>query len=241
MEILKKLAAKGADKYGKKPVTIAFLGDSVTQGCFEVYDTGDGACDTVYEPESGYAAKVISILHHLCPGAQINVVPAGISGDNAPNGLSRMERDILPFKPDLTIVSFLLNDSCSGMEKIPQYTDALQQIFKKLQDAGSEVIYMPSNTMCRKVSPLIREDMFKKLAPDFIKIMEDGVLDAYAEAGKKMAESCGVPVCDCYSNWVDLHRAGIDTTNLLSNQLNHPSRDMHWMFAWELIHVMLKN
>ena len=62
MKFLEKLSAKAADKTGKAPVTIAFLGDSVTQGCFEVYETGNGGLDTVYEPESGYPAKTVSIL-----------------------------------------------------------------------------------------------------------------------------------------------------------------------------------
>ena len=239
MKFLEKLSAKAADKTGKAPVTIAFLGDSVTQGCFEVYETGNGGLDTVYEPESGYPAKTVSILHQFCPGAQINTIPAGISGDSAPGGLARLERDVLRYSPDLTVVSFLLNDSCGGMERISVYTDALRQIFARLQDAGSEVIFMPSNPMCRSVSPHIRQELFRNLAPGFIRLMEDGVVDAYAEAGRKTAEECGVPVCDCYGSWNAMHQHGIDTTALLSNQLNHPTREMHWMFAWELIHTML--
>ena len=38
MNILKKIRAKQADLFAP-PVAIAFLGDSVTQGCFEVYLT----------------------------------------------------------------------------------------------------------------------------------------------------------------------------------------------------------
>lgn len=41
MKIIDKLNAK-QDIYGEKPVTIAFLGDSVTQGCFECYIKEDG-------------------------------------------------------------------------------------------------------------------------------------------------------------------------------------------------------
>lgn len=36
MKIIEKLNAK-QDIYVEKPVTIVFLGDSVTQGCFECY------------------------------------------------------------------------------------------------------------------------------------------------------------------------------------------------------------
>ena len=49
MNILKKIRAKQADLFAP-PVAIAFLGDSVTQGCFEVYLTSEGAVQTVFEP-----------------------------------------------------------------------------------------------------------------------------------------------------------------------------------------------
>ena len=48
MKIIDKLNAK-QDIYGEKPVTIAFLGDSVTQGCFECYIKEDGKIETVFD------------------------------------------------------------------------------------------------------------------------------------------------------------------------------------------------
>lgn len=239
MEFLQKLSAKHNDKYGKPPVTIAFLGDSVTQGCFEIYETGNGGLDTVYEPENNYASKTASILRQLCPGAQLNVIAAGISGDSAPNGNNRLDRDVLPFKPDLTVVCYGLNDSGGGLAGIERYTTALESIFTRLQNAGSEVIFMTPNTMNFNTSCHITSDLFKRLAVQFAKVMEDGVLDAYIEAAKATAEKCGVPVVDCYSKWKAMEAAGINTTELLSNKLNHPTRDMHWLFAWMLVQQMI--
>ena len=46
----------------------------------------------------------------------------------------------------------------------------------------------------------------------------------------------GVPVCDCYAQWKTMHEAGVDTTELLANQLNHPTREMNWLFAVSLLH-----
>ena len=37
MNIFAKMTQKANDNYHQEGVTIAFLGDSVTQGCFEVY------------------------------------------------------------------------------------------------------------------------------------------------------------------------------------------------------------
>ena len=49
MKIKEKLAAKAKDNWNAAPVTIAFLGDSVTQGCFECYTTDGGGIDTVFD------------------------------------------------------------------------------------------------------------------------------------------------------------------------------------------------
>ncbi len=239
MTFLQKLATKHNDKYGKAPVTMAFLGDSVTQGCFEIYETGGGGLDTVYDTENNYAHKTASILRSLCPGAQLNVISAGISGDSAPNGNARLERDILPFHPDLTVVCYGLNDSGSGLDGITKYTDALRDIFTKLQAAGSEVIFMTPNTMNTGTSCHIQSELFRGLAVHFAKIMTDGILDAYIDAAKKTAAECGVPVVDCYSKWKAMEAAGVNTTELLSNKLNHPTRDMHWLFAWMLVQQIM--
>ena len=65
MNILKKIRAKQADLFAP-PVAIAFLGDSVTQGCFEVYLTSEGAVQTVFEPESGYAGSCLRCCIRAC-------------------------------------------------------------------------------------------------------------------------------------------------------------------------------
>ena len=239
MELLNKLAAKDADKYGKPPVTIAFLGDSVTQGCFEVFEVGGGGIDTVYAPESNYASKVATILRQLCPGAQLNVIAAGISGDSAPNGNNRLDRDVLPFKPDLTVVCYGLNDCGGGDAGIGRYTDALESIFTRLQAAGSEVICMTPNSMNWNVSCHLTDEWAKNLAAAFAERMKDGTLDRYVDAAKATAEKCGVPVVDCYAKWKEMEAAGVNTTELLANKLNHPTREMHWLFAWMLVQQII--
>ena len=77
MNILKKIRAKQADLFAP-PVAIAFLGDSVTQGCFEVYLTSEGAVQTVFEPESGYAADVRKLFALLYPGVPVQFINAAV-------------------------------------------------------------------------------------------------------------------------------------------------------------------
>ena len=62
MKFLEKLSAKAADKTGKAPVTIAFLGDSVTQGCFELYKKNDGSIETILRHHTTIFKKLYSLI-----------------------------------------------------------------------------------------------------------------------------------------------------------------------------------
>ena len=92
MRFLEKLAKKNGDMYGEPPVTVAFVGDSVTNGCFELYLTSENSFDTVFERHNSYAARLVRMLNYLYPRAQINLINAGISGDNAQNGAKRLDK-----------------------------------------------------------------------------------------------------------------------------------------------------
>ena len=47
MKIIEKMKAKAKDNFNREGVTIAFLGDSVTQGCFELYKKSETEIETV--------------------------------------------------------------------------------------------------------------------------------------------------------------------------------------------------
>ena len=147
MKIIEKFKAKQADKHNQPPVTIAFLGDSVTQGCFEVYIDSSGDVETVFDKNSAYHNHLAKILTILYPNVPVNMINAGISGDNAPHGFERLSRDVLPFSPDLVVVCFGLNDCGQGAEGLQKYTDALGDIFRALKEKNIEVIFMTPNMM----------------------------------------------------------------------------------------------
>ena len=239
MNILKKIRAKQADLFAP-PVAIAFLGDSVTQGCFEVYLTSEGAVQTVFEPESGYAADVRKLFALLYPGVPVQFINAGISGDNAPSGLQRLERDVLAYHPDLTVVCFGLNDACRGDATQEEYASALDGIFTKLKEAGSEIIFMTPNMMNTRLSEKLTVPEIRAVAEDTLKIQLDGRLERYLDAAREVCTRQGAAVCDCYAKWKLLSQNGVDTTALLANGINHPSREMAWMFAYSLLETMMR-
>ena len=57
------------------------------------------------------------------------------------------------------------------------------------------------------------------------------------EAARKTAEENEIPVCDCYATWKDISKTQ-DTTMLLSNRVNHPTREMHELFADNLFKLI---
>ncbi|MCQ2521698.1 MAG: SGNH/GDSL hydrolase family protein [Lachnospiraceae bacterium] len=85
-------AAKG------EPVTIAFLGGSITQGCLA---TTHELC---------YAKRTYDWFVKKYPTAEITYVNAGIGGTSSQYGVSRVDGDVLSKHPDLVFVEFSVND-----------------------------------------------------------------------------------------------------------------------------------
>ncbi len=238
MKVIEKIIAKAKNLRNAPIPVIAFLGDSVTQGCFDVYLRNDGGVATFFEEENAYHQRLAKFLRVLFPSVPVTVINAGISGDSAAGGLARLSRDILPFSPDLTVVSFGLNDSGGGIEKLPDYKKALIAIFNTLKENGSEVIFLTENMMNTEVSCHIREDELRRLAEIFKERQDGGILDAYFETAKEAAAECGVPVCDVYGKWKRMAEVGVDTTALLSNHLNHPIKELHDLPAFMLADML---
>ena len=67
MKIVKKISEKAKDRFGKKIPTIAFLGDSVTQGCFEIYKINETSIETVFDKNCAYHNYVEKILSVIYP------------------------------------------------------------------------------------------------------------------------------------------------------------------------------
>ena len=237
MKIKQLFANKQDNLVGQKPVTIAFLGDSVTQGCYECYLTSLTSLQTVFDYKSAYSTRVKEILNILYPNVQINVINSGISGDSARVGLSRIERDILSYNPDLVVVSYGLNDAVIG-DKIT-YLSSLESIFATLKKRNIEVIFLTQNFMNTDVSVHLRDELFIKLANDFGKIQNEGRLKEYFEGAKALCENCGVEVVDLYSVWEKLYDAKVNVTELLSNKLNHPIREFHYYMAMKIVEKIL--
>lgn len=240
MRFVEVLKRKRENNPGNRTPIIAFLGDSVTQGVFEVYQKDD-KMQVVFDSTVAYPEKVKEILALLYPEAPISIVNAGVNGSSALAGYERLKRDVLAFRPDLLVVCFGLNDSNAEFEGIDNYKNALRNIFATAKEGDIETIFMTPNMLNINSSKVSSGDILEKLADIFAKRQKEGVFDAYIDAAREVCREEHVTLCDCYAIWKRMYECGVDTTNLLSNGLNHPIRKMHELFAWQLVYTILGN
>ena len=241
MKFFDKINDKQKDRQ-QEAITIAFLGDSVTQGCFECPSVNEKRVgDPVFDIKSAYSTRVREILNILYPNITFNIINAGISGDNAACGLKRLHRDVISKSPDLAVVSYGLNDSTLGMDNLIDYEKNIETIFSELKKNNIDTIFLTENFMCTKTSVYATDPYIIELSVKLAKLQNEGVLKAYFNAAKAICEKYGVKVCDIYSAWEKMAEKNIDTTELLSNYLNHPLREMHYYTAIKLIETIFYN
>ncbi len=239
LKIVKKMTQRQNNNYSNPGVTVAFLGDSVTQGCFEVYRKSEKELECVFDKTSAYHKYIADIFSVIYPTVPVNIINAGISGSSAQHTLPRIERDVLCHNPDLVVVCFGLNDSNAGLEKLSEYTDGLRQIFEKIRAAGTDVIFMTPNMKCTSVSCRITDELIREDAAMNMRSQSGGVMDKYMDSARKLCKSMSIPVCDCYKKWKRLEECGVDITELLANRINHPTREMNWLFAYSLVETIM--
>lgn len=239
MKIIEKFIRKSESLSGEEPITIAFLGDSVTQGCFEAYVDNEQKIQTVFDKNNAYHSHLAKLLNIMYPSVPVNMINAGISGGNATAGFKRLERDVLRFSPDLVVVCFGLNDCMEGADKVEKYAESLSNIFDKIKEAGAEVMFMTPNMMNTKISPHICNELIKNAAEGAMERQKDGTLDLYIEKAKEICAKKQIIVCDCYKKWKVMEESGIDITELLANKINHPTKEMNWLFAISIFETML--
>lgn len=234
IKLAEEFAKKAKDGFSRPSIKLAFLGDSVTQGCFK----SEGV-EQVCDFEQVYHAQLKRLLGAMYPTVPITIINAGIGGDNSVGCAGRLERDVISAQPDLTVVCVGLNDLGNGREKIGQYQDALSDIFSRMNKEGLPCMFMTPNMVCTRVSDFIRDPMLRDVAAALSTLQNNGDVDFYMNAAKETAAKHHIPVCDCYARWKKLAESGTDITDLLSNFINHPTPAMHGLFAMSLLQNIL--
>ena len=206
-------------------MTIVFFGDSVTEGSFEI--------GKPIEPQQVYHKK----LEDMWENSDITIINAGVGGNNSAMGYDRIDSDVIACNPDIVVVCFGLNDAPAGLDGLASYGESLQNIFDKLK--GIKTIFMTPNMLNTYVHNGTNAE-YLEFADKTARIQNEGVMDKYMQIAIEIANKNNIAVCDCYKEWKKLQNYGIDTTVLLSNYINHPTRAMHQLFA-DMLKAMLVN
>jgi acyl-CoA thioesterase I len=114
---------------GGDPLTMVFLGDSLTSG---------------WMVNRGYLDFLRGMLAANYPAARITIINRGVPGDTARGGLQRLQRDVLAHEPDLVGVQFALNDAFTGCSP-ESYERTVSAIVARIrQECAAEVLLITS-------------------------------------------------------------------------------------------------
>lgn len=207
---------------------IVFFGDSITEGCFELFDNHSGGINNIKDAQSGYPTLITERLKEIFPDNGIETINAGIGGNYSSDGLERIQSDVIDKNPDIVVVCFGLNDV--GQKPLENFRSNLSEIFKRLNTAGIEVIFMTPNMINTYVHHLNLK-VLDKMARNCAECQNNGTMDLFMDTARSCAKENGVEICDVYAIWKKMQEYGIDTTELLCNHINHPIRPMHKLFA----------
>ena len=84
-----------------QPVTLGYLGGSITQGSLSS------------TPDTCYAAMTTKWWREQYPNTEFTYVNGGIGGTTSQFGVSRVDSDILAYEPDFVVIEFSVNDDNS--------------------------------------------------------------------------------------------------------------------------------
>lgn len=206
-------------------INIVIFGDSVSHGAFNADEI---------DYEAVYWRKLQKKIYAVRNYTPVNMINSAIGGDTATHALPRLHRDVISHHPDLCIVCFGLNDVNCPIE---DYESSLRTIFTECNENGIEVIFMTPN-MLNTYSADGTEPKYKEYSIITAEWQNNGKMDSYMEAARKVARECGVTVCDCYAEWKKMEAEGKDTTMMLVNKINHPTKEMHNLFADMLFDII---
>ncbi len=205
------------------PINIVAFGDSVTHGAV---GAGEIFYDTVYHER--LKAKILAVKNYV----PVNIINAGIGGITAKDSLDRIDSQVLCHNPDLVIVCFGLNDVNRPLD---EYIDSLRTIFERCS-AVCDVIFLTPN-MLNTYTADDTEEKYREYSQKTAELQNGGRMDLYMESAVKLAKEMNISVCDCYAKWKELSKTQ-DTTMLLANRINHPTREMHELFAQSLFDMI---
>ena len=196
-----RIAALAEDR--TKRVRIVCFGDSIT-GVY--YHTGG---------RRAYSHMLAIALRRIYPGAKVEVINSGISGNTAEVGLGRIESDVLAHRPHLVTVMFGMND----VARIP-----IETYRRNLHDIAAQCLAMGAEVVLCTPNSVYPEDDSRSME----------ALGRFAETVREVAAAKDLPVADCWQAYEELRARDQRAWKLLLSETVHPNMNGHKVIAEEI-------
>lgn len=172
-----------------------------------------------------YFHRFARLLEQL--GAVVEVINRSIGGEASPGGLARLQSDVLPLKADLVTIAYGMNDQnrARGADGEPEggpgaphavepdaYARNIRAMAVPLLKAGSEVIL---------ITPCLPNPRWKHTSGD---------AELYRQALLTLGAELSIPVADVLHGWQSELDAGKRPSDLLLNDINHPTSYGHFLY-----------
>jgi lysophospholipase L1-like esterase len=211
-------------------VVVVAFGDSVTMG-----STANG----LFIPEDVYHSRLKKMFAEKFPGAAaatLSVINAGIGGDTATAALGRLERDVIRHQPDLVLVAFAANDLSFEPASADAFENSTREILGAVRaKTPADIILLTSTHMAGRENDNTTDKGFLRV---LMRFQNEGVVERYANIVRRIGREENVPVADVYAKWDELAAAGVDTTAMLANGLNHPTAEAHAIHAAAVFEII---
>jgi len=176
-----------------EPIRIVAFGDSVTRGVRR----------GVREYQTFRYLLERKLREH---GLHVEVINAGIGGDNTARALKRLDRDVLSVRPALAIVQFGINDAAmvdagpvarkEPRVSLDKYRANLNAMIDRLQAAGVRVL------LCTP-TPMSRRYVHQKVGAYAEHKDINFLLRQYAQAVRAIAAQRDIPCVDLFALFMD--------------------------------------
>ena len=175
----------GKLKHGEH-VTIVAFGDSNTENTFQT------------RGRMNWVSLLDEAIFETYGNGVCTIINSGKCGSHYREGLTRLDRDVLRYRPDLVIIAFGMNDAGRGLKALALFKQEVTTTVERIRAAcGSEILIRTPNP----VVPAPGTPLPPGQKPGDAIDPQGRPLRKYADALVKLAGSLGCDVVDHYTLW----------------------------------------
>lgn len=185
--------------------------------------------DSITEEEA-YGRHFARIINRVFPDCGITVYNSGVSLNRTPEGLARLDKDVLSLSPDWTVLAFGVNDAMQI--SLEDYVRNSTEMVTRLQAKGVHVVCASPTGMMPDLERY-GETIFSMHASDRAAAI-DRSMAANTRGLREVARAHKALFADVYGAFT---RTAIPRITLMGNQW-HPNEEGGRMFAVTLLRTL---